>query len=37
VQEWLPSSLVLGARWTRDGHLLVGVSKENILHIWRVR
>jgi WD40 repeat protein len=37
VQEWLPPSLVLGGRWTRDGHLLVGVGKGNSLHIWRVQ
>lgn len=37
LQEWLPSSRVLGGGWTNDGHLLVGVGTKNSLHIWRVR
>ena len=37
VQEWLPGGLVLGGRWTRDGHFLVGIASERALHIWRAR
>ena len=37
VQEWLPAGLVLGGRWTRDGHFLVAIASERALHIWRAR
>ena len=37
VQKWMPTSRMLGGRWTSDGRLLAAIGTEEGLQIWRVR
>ncbi len=34
--EWMPPAVPLGAVWTDDGKLLVGIAAKDALQIWRV-